>query len=283
MIGLPEAGKTTFVAACWNVAFGKKSEYVLNSMSDTTYINEISSKWMSCEKLGRTNPSAGSNIEIELKKTTTGEVVTLLIPDLSGETFENHFNDRFWDAEYGELATDLSGILLFVHPDRIISPYLINEVVDLDKDTEAETGDTEAETGDTDKPKTIVWSSKYSPTQVQLVDIIQFHIGHSTRFPMNISVIISAWDCIRGPEIEPSAWLEREIPLLYQYLVSNDDLIQFKVFGVSAQGGDIEDDDSKRRLLNITDAIERVSVTDGASRSNNLISPISWLLEKNND
>ena len=66
------------------------------------------------------------------------------------------------------------------------------------------------------------------------------------------------------------------LPLLEQFLKANNDHIQYKIFGVSAQGGDLIV--NKGSLLTKINPTDRIIVKDEKEVSNDLSSPILWLL-----
>ncbi|MBX9680717.1 MAG: hypothetical protein K2X38_18330 [Gemmataceae bacterium] len=55
-----------------------------------------------------------------------------------------------------------------------------------------------------------------------------------------LGVIISAWDVVMKQEdTTPGKWLQAYLPMLHQYLVANSEEVCSRVYGVSAQKGDI--------------------------------------------
>lgn len=77
---------------------------------------------------------------------------------------------------------------------------------------------------------------------VELLQSIIYLVPHS----LNIRFVISAWDLVEK-EVEqdivtPEEYIKMKLPLLYQYLVFNSKLIYYEIWGVSAQGGDFEDE-----------------------------------------
>ena len=76
----------------------------------------------------------------------------------------------------------------------------------------------------------------------------------------------------------PKLWLENELPLLNQFLESNRDLLEFKIFGISAQGGDYDGD--KDKLQEEIHPSKRIIVQKETGEISSDISlPIKWLLD----
>ena len=192
MIGLPETGKTTFLAAFWHIIESANYHLQLEKLPpQSDYISSISEKWGNCEPLDRTVPGTEQKVDMTLKDSNTNEIFNIVLPDLSGETFEAHFNERQWDDEYEKFIVEFHGILLFVHPNKIETPTLIADV------QPALSGLDVANPNQNYPPEqTVEWDSTLAPTQVKLVDILQFHIDRHYISPLKIAVIISAWDCI---------------------------------------------------------------------------------------
>ena len=85
-----------------------------------------------------------------------------------------------------------------------------------------------------------------------------------------IYIIISAWDIIEkeNKEVLPPEYLKREIPLLSQIVNNNPQKIECRIWGISAQGLDYEDEKEKKRLEeeNI-EPIEMIRVVDEQGRA----------------
>ena len=96
------------------------------------------------------------------------------------------------------------------------------------------------------------------PTQVQIIDLLQMVLEIRKR-RTNLGIIFSAWDLVgQSEQDDVVGFLEEHMNMLWQYLESNKEVIDTKIWGVSAIGGKIEDSE---RLLDIT-PIERIMVVD---------------------
>lgn len=276
MIGLVGTGKTTFLAAFWHIVESEKYHLKMAKLpSPADYIYSISKKWVNCEPIERTIPGRAQKVEFTLEYIDKNEVFNLILPDLSGELFEEHFKERQWDDDYEKLIADSPGILLFIHPDKIVEPFLIN-----DANKVVKVLDNEGSSGSKEKVEIIEWGAEHSPTEVKLVDLLQLHMSHEFKSKLKIAVIISAWDRIITTNCDnPNEWLKLRLPLLNQFLIANDDIIQFKTFGISAQGGDINS--KKEDLLKKLNPTERIIVKNNeATTSHDLSSPVVWVLSE---
>ena len=126
------------------------------------------------------------------------------------------------------------------------------------------------------------WSSDLTPTQVQLVELLQFvAFLRSTPEPLRIAVVVSAWDLVRD-QIPPISWLESHLPLLFQFLVANSDAAPFRAYGISAIGGDLLKD--LDRLQEETVPSRRIKVVEnGLEPHGDLTAPIRFLLALDGD
>jgi len=115
-------------------------------------------------------------------------------------------------------------------------------------------------------------------TQVKLVELLQFvNYLRSSDKPPSIAVVVSAWDLVRA-SILPSSWLENNLPLLFQFLTSNVEVAPFRVYGVSALGGDLQKD--LQWLQDEEVPSRRIRVVDNKLRAHgDLTAPIRFLLE----
>jgi len=273
VIGLPLSGKTTFLAALWHILNANEmpSNLALDKLvGNTAYLNKITEAWRKCEIVPRTSLSNEVKVTIHVKNTKSGEKAVLHFPDLSGESFELQIATRMCTTDYVQNFDDTGGILLFVTADREMDGLSINDITPL----------TAGEQPIEQPNEYRDWEPKMIPTQVCLVDLLQF----LKRLPFHqvtrrIAVIVSAWDVIQSQNLEPSKWLENELPLLHQFLVSNPRSFEFRVYGVSAQGGDVTSN-SKNELLEKIPST-RVCCVGPESDPHDLTSPIAWLMSSN--
>jgi hypothetical protein len=134
----------------------------------------------------------------------------------------------------------------------------------------------------------IAWSPSLSPTQVQIVDLLQL-----LRLPplqigfRRIAIVLSAWDKVADEGRTPEEFLAERLPLLDQYLRSGADNWVWRVYGVSAQGADYEKEneklsDSQRAKLQELRALDepsmRIRVVSEGPESRDLTEPIAWLM-----
>lgn len=276
-IGLPGAGKTSFLAALWDVVDKKEvpGALILDKLQDERgYVQKIRTSWVGLQDVGRTQAGSISPITMSLKVSATSPAEAITFPDLSGEAYDTQLTDRELRADFAALARDASGVILFIHP-ATNTPGTRIEVVE-----KVLAGIPTASTPAEDQP-TGSWDTSKIPTQAKLVELLQFlDVTAETDYP--ISVVISAWDVVikanKGKRQAPAAWLNADMPLLSQYLIAHNQRHRHKVFGVSAVGGDLKDDIDR---LKKQKPFQRILVDAGDGKPNNDITlPIKWLISE---
>jgi hypothetical protein len=273
MIGLPATGKTSFLAALWYLVQHAQVERRLeieHLEGDIKYLNQIADLWLTFEVVPRTTTSSERTVSMVLKDTTTNKTFTLTVPDLSGESFVLQLIGRHFTVSYDTFLQASSGAILFISPLNYRKPVRINKAAPLIQEMGA--AGTEDDAGDN---SSISWDPAQTPTQVQLVELLQF-IAERDYFkpPFRLALIISAWDQLKVEKKAPAKWLADELPLLAQFLESNRKLFDYTVYGVSAQGGDYKETDKLTRMT----PSERIQIVGAeVKNSHDLTEPVTWL------
>ncbi|HST32933.1 MAG TPA: hypothetical protein VLJ80_05370 [Solirubrobacteraceae bacterium] len=264
MVGLPESGKTTYLAALYHtlrsVTGEQTSMRLRQAPAERQYFHEIEEIWLRFEPMPRSQHREPAKAGLELLD-PSGEEIDLEIPDVSGETFDALWESGVWVESLRALASSAVGVLLFTRADRVDYPELIT-------------------VEDPDQPESEgvaprAWEPSDAPTQTKLVDLLEtvWSVGENLR----VAVAVSAWDRVAAEGLAPDQWLELNLPLLWQMLQTNGDAHPWRAFGVSAQGGDLEDPEARLALAKCDPPGSRVMVRDGDD-SHDLTRPLSWLL-----
>ncbi len=270
IMGLPGAGKTTFLAALWHSinshSFATKLK--LARIEDGQYLAQLSQKWVDAEPLERTVPSnEQKNICVKLK--TANEVsFDLFFPDLSGETFQKLYEQRSIPEELVEYIRTADAILFFIHVDKVKSLGLIAENL---------TGVQE----DGSDQKTVRDPKEHDPLQVQTIELLQFVIALRKNKLTNISFVFSAWDLVKKTALDmtPANFLFSNMNMLWQFCYSNSDVLHYNTWGISAQGADYK---YKETLLEKDWPIQRIIVenSDGI-KGGDITLPLYLLMGEN--
>lgn len=289
LVGLPESGKSTFIGALAYIARKAKAPLMrlANLGPNDERVNRLSNNWLSYEAPERTHRAGEETVALSLVDSETKQTCTLALPDLAGESFERQWRDRECTPSYFEIASQTNSVLLFVHAGRIVEPTRIETALAIDQGTEPEgtangqvaASETEDHAADDDVPP---------PTQVALVDLLQCLVNPPfAARKLTVGVLISAWDIVARlqqrpgePERSPDEWIKTRLPLLDQYIRSSPDIITSKVWGVSAQGVDYEDEAALEEVKeSVRKPEERIRlVSDQEEPTNDLTTVVAWLL-----
>lgn len=289
IIGLPSSGKTTFLAALWELVGERRVAKVLAfdtiGENDHSYLRKIVAVWRKATEQARTRLTGLSAVRMNLRD-AEGSVVQITMPDAPGEDFRAMWEDRELGRVLGESLVK-GNILLLVNGNKVKAPAWVAERAAQRKAT----GRQKAEA----LPKE--WHPRLAPTQVQLVDLLQLishpPVGTAGR---KIVVMISAWDKVEGEKLAPDAFLRVKLPLLAQYFEGGRDGWVTRVYGVSAQGGEYDGNDANAepvegkalkkagkgrdadRLREVDIPAERIRLVFGEEESNDLTEPLQWLM-----
>lgn len=273
-VGLPQSGKTTYLAALWHVLEDESSATTLrrreNSV-DRNYLNLIAEAWRACTPVPRTTMQThDTTVALHLEGDGFGEF-TLTVPDLGGEAFEQQLEHRKMSAAHAGLLREAQGVLLFVHPDV----EKATQISEQDQITASIGGATEGSSGANGHEAVLVpWKVEMLPTQAKLVELLQFLLEMVAQ-RLRVAVVVSAWDLVAEVEQTPREYVSGRMPLLRQFLDANDDVFDHAVFGISAQGGAIPADKSK--LLGL-DSLKRIKVCHENESDHDITKPLAWLL-----
>jgi len=303
VIGLPEVGKTTFLAALWDVVGSGEVPGALQLAQlegDKHHLNEIRDRWADWEAIDRTKVPNETMVSMWLKEIVSGRVSEVIFTDMSGESFQQQWNERVCTPEYCALISQISGALLFIHPRQVMEAVLIRDAATMMRRlpspspssvddpgasalkpsagrSAAPVGPAEVETANP-----LPTEPRYASTQVQLVELLQFVnvLRSSNTDKLRLGVILSAWDVVekqsKGNNAGPRSWLSERMPLLDQFLRANPELFDYDVFGVSAQGGELDQAEELRKMSH--QPSDRIIVIHGAQRSHDITVPVRWVL-----
>lgn len=231
--GLPSAGKTTFLAALWNlINHDSDAKLKLSKIENGQYLATLSNKWANMEPLERTVPSGEqANISIKLEMTNK-TIFDLQLPDLSGETFQNQYEMREISEEVAKYIEDADAILFFINVSSIKLLGLISE----QKFPRSSTPTTSIVNRN---PK------EDDPIQIQVIELLQFILFIRKNKMLKIGFMFSAWDVIKSSlnDFKPEQFLEQRMNMLWQFCQANDDVIEYQTWGISAQGGSLKEKD----------------------------------------
>lgn len=271
--GLPNSGKTTFLAALWHSVSQREIPTTMRfdslKGSDHSHLNNLARRWRAVEPQERTEVGSTRLVSMNLRD-AHGQSIRLRFPDLSGESFNRMWEDRECDPLIADLVANGARVMWFVHADDFRYPLTVNEEVGM-----LEIAGIDLDGGDS---KETLWSPALAPTQVVLVDILQMLFDPPLSGDRaKIAIVLSAWDKVARDANCPCDLLRARFPLLFQYLTSGMGPTCCRVYGVSAQGGDLETEAPYLEANPIPS--ERVRVAFGRAETHDLTEPLHWLMQ----
>lgn len=310
VVGIPDSGKSTFIAALRHLLLADQVPTDLGLVglsAHEAHLNKLEKEWLDCRRIERTKPATEGWVELHVADRKTGTDTKLLIPDLRGEVFEQPACIGQCQSDLFEALAQSDGILLFTNADRADDTMLIDELADiLDSEPaqteyatpgdgqsgtavdvlEATKADAVSDDASDESVETIEqqaanrFQPEHMPEEVKIVEFLQV----ANRRPLrarcrNIAVIVSAWDLImkKDEEMTPDKWLSTQRPMLRQFLEANQEIWEPRVYGVSAQGGRLPED--KEELEKISRPSERIRIVGHGADAHDITAPIRWMLQ----
>lgn len=270
IVGMPASGKSTFIAALRHLLLANEvhTELELAGLADVeAHVNRLEEEWLACQQVERTKPATEGWVQFRVRDRSTLIEATLSIPDLRGEAYEQPAASGQCLKDLYQALADADGILLFTNADREDDALMIDEFADI-------LGTGEASLLTDVEP----FRPEEMPEEVKIVEFLQV----ANRRPLRprtrkIAVAVSAWDILAGREgLMPEKWLAKYRPMLAQFLDTNAELWEYRVYGISAQGGRLPQD--KDALERIRRPSERIQVAGHGAGAHDLTAPLRWLM-----
>jgi len=278
IIGLPESGKTTFLAALWHLVTARDMDTTLKFASlgngDRAHLNEVAARWRDAKEQDRTATGGNRLVSMNLKDAQEAQV-HITFPDTAGEAYGRMWEERECDEEVAQTLKAAS-VMLFVHANRIQAPMWVvdDAALSLRMGIALPAG------------QEVPWHPRLAPTQVQLVELLQLLTSPPLDVgPRRLAIMLSAWDKAAGEGLAPSAFLGAKLPLLAQYLRGNGANWDARIYGLSAQGGDYDAVDGKgvanqeaANLRNLDQPSKRIRLISANMDTSDLTEPLAWLM-----
>ena len=283
-LGLPRTGKSTYLGALWQLAQDPAEPTIVERevTGDRSYLQTIGDRVARGEEIGRTEVSSNEGMQLTLGF-EEGDV-TVHIPDLGGETLRMLVEDRVWHQGLLETVGGSNAMLLFLHPEEVSLPFTIAMADEILSGLQSPAG--------TDSPKSANGQHAERSTELELpesrtvsactvakcLDALENILAYQrTRWPIRLGIVISAWDTVDGSPT-PATWLKDHAPALDGFARANTDMLEWSLYGVSAQGGKLPVD--RDRLLALGSVRDRVYAQNENGGAVPLTDPLRWALWK---
>lgn len=242
LLGVPDTGKTNFLARLWEALRGGRGTLVCHTPPDNIkYVEDALGHVLQGSFAPRSNKNISeSRSDVLIAVTMAGvadvSATDLVVPDVTGELWKKAVETLELPAHWMEDLQGASGAMLFV---RVLS----NEIVaPLDWITARD-----VLRGTLALPK----EKERLPTQVELCELLRFLElslkPHPDGSPPRVAIIVTAYDLLDAEKAAqgPSRYLEREYPLFAGRL-RDARTLSTRTFGASIVGGDLDTDEEFR-------------------------------------
>jgi len=294
VMGLPESGKTTFLAALWHLIEAGDTDCQLaldGYKGNLTYLNKISEAWRTFQNVPRTPYGEEVDVSIGLRNQITGERGNAFFPDVAGEVFDRQVIDRRCRSDFVDAVSADDGVLFFItantHED-FLSLAELNErlgiaagVVPKNVGGAAPVTNNGGEEGLGANPAVHGrdWRREDIPRQVKIVQILSdLQRSPFAQRRRRVAIMISAWDLARGMNMTPRAWLASHMPLVDQYLTTNSIAFEHEIYGVSAQGVDLRNAAAVDEAAKLPQSSRRIQILGPEGEGHDLTLPLVWLM-----
>lgn len=258
--GLPEAGKTTYIAALSYQLHNPNEKQKLSIRelpNDMSVINRLQNPWLEQRIVDRTSRGKVTDLEFKLKRNADSKSLDVNMPDIAGEDFSSLLEKQ---CEIINSWNDKPDSLLFFI--KKIPTLVLTESF----------GDENKKLAFQDKiPK---FTSQHIYEGVQNVLLIK---ELRRLFPWKrIAVGLTSWD-LHNSEEKPYDYLKQECPFLGNFL--NQYFPEAYIFGISAQGWQYDENMDIDDCMNKTIEGERSFViTPEGEKSYDITLPLDYLL-----
>ena len=273
MIGMPSSGKTTYLASlCRLLLYGGQETGWKLDVKDVPEgferVQILIKNINSYKAVKRTYGLELNNVALSLYNQNQ-EWMQFVVPDSSGEIFRDLVYDRRIASNIMDHIVESDMLLFFINVNTMIweeriklgEKSAIKQLNEEQGDKVTQSAEDIVEEYARDRENEQIKSKeqvknkekeqkKYNNQSalVELLQIIIYLVPHS----LNIRFVISAWDLVekefKQDKVTPKEYIKIKLPLLYQYLEFNPKLIDYEIWGVSAQGGDFDDEDDLKKL-----------------------------------
>jgi hypothetical protein len=278
MVGVPDTGKTNFLARLWEALRGGKGTLVCPTPPDNIkYVEDALGHVLQGSFAPRSSKNIGES-RSDVRITVTAASVTdvsstdLLVPDVTGELWKKAVETLEMPARWMEDLQESSGAMLFVRvlSDEIVAPLdwitargVLRGTLKLPEEKEG------------------------LPTQVVLCELLRFLEvslkSHPDGSPPRVAIIVTAYDLLDDDRaaLGPTRYLEREYPLFAGRLLDAQSL-SIKTFGASIVGGDLGiDEEFRNKFLDGDMSTFGFIVVEQAGAIKTILDitrPLAWLV-----
>lgn len=270
LAGLPDTGKSTYIGGLWYNLQNQSTKMVMKAsrelVDDTKRLEALSEKWLEGIKVDRTTEDQSSSVELRIEQKDNGNILTINIPDFSGETFRQIIemtDSKDLDSWCEEADT------LF---------YMANKLAPGHFEDDADISGI-AEDGEEKNDEVPFFNSQIMSASAQNIMVLKYLFRRKIFKKMIFA--ISCWDRITENGIHPEnpdSWLKNQSPALYNFLKNYQP--NSMIVGISAQGLDYKKVVDNSIITSKTISGERAFVEIGNEIKYDLSLPLYMLINE---
>ena len=262
IVGLPSAGKSTYIGAFWAIEKDGGTNHKLTCKeypSDTTYLDALKKSWLEQNVVERTLNIDPQEIRLKLHSEASGNALELHIPDFKGEVFQRILSNNIAEKAV-QWCNETDCILYFIK-------YANEDIL-------------QDEMPQTNENHDIIARES---TAMQITDISEWtqnimllkYLNTLVDSDIPLAICISAWDKV-NTELLIESWVKSKHPFLYNFI--QEHFSNVKYFGVSAQGLEYKDEkfEEYQRLTELK--LRAYIYTD--KKSHDITEPFEFLINQ---
>jgi GTPase SAR1 family protein len=239
ILGKPDSGKTTFIAQFYTRLVKNRSAITLyKSVGDISAISDARDRLSNGDETQPTSTEKYEQMLLPIKY--NGQNVDVKYPDSGGEQVTKIFEERKVDENWVRNLAESNDWILFI---RLSS---LTAISDLSNTT------IEKESLKTDSLKPLeefeISDQSFFIELLQILLQIKGNNYHSKNNSIKLNVVLTCWDELNY-EGSPKLKLNKELPLLCDFIEANWGKDSCRIFGLSAQEFKLDNQEAKDRYL----------------------------------
>lgn len=276
--GLPDSGKSSFLAALafliWHGQIKTSLTRNNNSGVDNSYIDKLQRSYLSFEKQERTKLGDNNQIVFSLIGDGCPDGVEISLLDVSGEIYNEIWTERRFPLDLAEDFKHSECLILFI---SVKAQYQLAAITETTAGLQTINKEY-VEDASIVSDEITTWNLGLASKQTMLVELMQCLVSCKESYAFSVNIVLSAWDEVydKDKNMTPKEWLSHNLPLLDQFLFAHSQHLRVKLYGVSAQGCDLEDEEKVDELSKKFTSCERAYVCpEGEGMHHDLTAVIS--------
>ena len=229
IVGQPATSKTTYLSQLvLQVESKKKAIKFRNKPDDISILKDAIARLRDGEEVQAT-PSDNNEI-IKLPLSINGNEIDLICPDYAGEQISHLLEAREIDEKWIDLIAKSDGWIIFIRPTQLSVSYDISTKNIQEAEALKQPNNTEFQISD-------------QSNLIELLQILRHYkkltVQQKTK-TLKLLVTFTCWDEL-NKKVSPLEYVQKQLPLFYEYITNNWSEDSFSFAGLSAQGGKMTD------------------------------------------